>query len=67
MSKKNLHKDITYEDSTQNKGVRHGFYQTDDQLFGNGVMSDGYIPGNNYGDDVGIDELEKGGKIKKKK
>ena len=38
--------------------------------FGESLLDDengGHIPGNNYGDDVGIDELHKGGIIKRKK
>jgi len=40
------------------------------QTFGESLLDEengGTVPGNNYGDDVGIDELRKGGIIKRKK
>ena len=32
ISQMNMSEDITIESSTKNKGIRHGFYQSDDAL-----------------------------------
>ena len=50
----------TIETAVETKGKRYGFYGSYKK-----IKED--IPGNNYGDDPGIDEVEKGGIIKKKK
>ena len=44
--------------------ILSGVYGEDSQ---NDIIDDGYIPGNNYGDNPGIDEVQKGGIIKRKK
>ena len=56
-SLKNPDSSVTIENATENKGRRYGFYGSYKQVDDSDTL----------GDDVGILEYDKGGKIKKKK